>query len=338
MEQVIVFLLVGIDDGFLGFVCPSVFPGDGELVPVVDHLDGAERSMGAFCDVVEAAWDLAVLDEHAGAVGVFVFDGEVIEDASGFFPFTHFGAGHAHGADGVSVLDPVDDVDVMKAHIDVDVAALPGEVELVVELVLEFVPFGAAWEHGSGGAHVPEGARVVELADGSVLDPFDGFEVTEFVTALEADTDFEVLFLGVFCCSENAPDSDGIEGDRFFHEDVFSLFDGFLEHGGAEGARGGEDDDVTGGDGLFVSLESEEDPFFWNIHFVAVLSGEILERFLNLFVEEFGDCDEFDVGAGFEGLVCGAGGTSAAADHGQFERACLALGVGESLDGESGEG
>ncbi len=42
LEEVIVFLLVGINGGFLGFVGPRVFSGDGELVPVIDHFDGAE--------------------------------------------------------------------------------------------------------------------------------------------------------------------------------------------------------------------------------------------------------------------------------------------------------
>ncbi len=177
VEEVVVFLLVGVNGGFFGFVGPRVFAGDCELVTVVDHFDGAEGAMGAFGDVVETAGDLAVLNEHAGTVGVFVFDGEVIVDAAGFFSFPDFGAGDSHGVDGVGVFDPVDDIDVVEAHIDMDVAALPSEVELVVELVLEFVPFGAARQHGACGPHVPKSAGVVDFADGAVVDAFNGFEV-----------------------------------------------------------------------------------------------------------------------------------------------------------------
>lgn len=178
VEEVVVFLLVGVDGGFFGFVGPRVFAGDRELVTVVDHFDGAEGAVGAFGDVVETAGNLAVLNEHAGTVGVFVFDGEMIVDAASLFSFPDFGSGDSHGVDGVGVFDPVDDIDVMEPHIDVDVAALPSEVELVIELVLEFVPLGTAWEHGACGPHVPEGAGVVDFADGAVVDAFNGFEVT----------------------------------------------------------------------------------------------------------------------------------------------------------------
>ncbi len=294
--------------------------------------------MGAFSDVVETTGDLAVLNEHPGSIGVLVFDGEVVVDAAGFFSFSNLGSCDAHGADGVCVFDPVDDVDVMEAHIDVDVTALPGEVELIVELVLEFVPFGAAWEHGACGSHVPEGARVVDFADCSIVDAFDGLEVSEFVAALEPDADFQILFLCFFCGSEDASDADGVEGHRFLHEDVFSLFHCFLEHHGPEGARCGEDDNIAGGDGLFVAFEAEEDAFFGDIDAGAVLNGKALEGFLNFLLEEFCHGDELDVGACFEGLVSGAGGATATTDHGKFEWAVLFCCVGEAFDGERCEG
>ena len=330
------FFLVWVDRGFFRFVGPRIFPGDGELVAIVNHFDGSEGSVRTFCDVVETAGNLSVLHEHSGTVRVFVLDSEVVIDTASIFSFSDFGAGNAHGADRVCVFDPVDDVDIVEPHVDVDISALPSEVELIVELVLEFVPLWAAGEHGARGAHVPEGAGVVDFPDGTVVDAFDGFEVAELVSALESDADLQILFLGLFCGGKDAADADCVERDRFFHEDVFPLFDSFLKHHRSEGAGGGEDDDIAGGDGLFVAFETEEDSFFWNIHAGAVLDGETLERFLDFFVEELGDGDQFDVGAGFEGLIGGASGASTAAHHGEFERCILFCGVGESFDGQCG--
>lgn len=158
------------------------------------------------------------------------------------------------------------------------------------------------------------------------------------MAALEADADFQVLFLGLFCCCENAADADGIERHGFFHEDVFPLFDGLFKHHGTEGAGGREDHDIARGDRLFVALEAEEDAFLGDVDACAVLNGEVLEGFLDFLFKEFSDGDEFDVGAGFERLVGSAGGTSAAAHHGEFEGAIFFCGVGEPFDGECGEG
>lgn len=261
----------------------------------------------------------------------------MIVDAARLFSFSDFGSCDAHGVNGVGVFDPVDDVNVMESHVDVDIAALPREIELVVELVLELIPFWAPGKHGACSAHVPEGACVVDFADGAVVDAFDGFEVAEFVAALESDTDFEIFFLGVLGSGEHASNADGVECHGFFHEDVFSLFDRFFEHHGSKGARRGEDDDIAGGDGLFVALEAEEYAFFGDVHAGAVLDGEVLEGFLNLFVKEFRDSDEFNVGAGFERLVGSSRGASSAAHHGEFERPIFFCGMGEPFDGECGQ-
>lgn len=59
------FLLVGVDDGFFRLVGPRIFPSNRELVAIIDHFNGTERTVSTFGHVVEATGDLPVLNEHA---------------------------------------------------------------------------------------------------------------------------------------------------------------------------------------------------------------------------------------------------------------------------------
>ena len=93
--------------------------------------------MGVLLHFVRAAGDLAALAEHLGAVGIRVFDGVVIEDVAVLFAGADLAAAHALGFDGVAILDPVADIEIVDVLLADVIAAEPGEEVPVANLVFE---------------------------------------------------------------------------------------------------------------------------------------------------------------------------------------------------------
>ncbi len=89
------------------------------------------------------------------------------------------------------------------------------------------------------------GAQQVDVTKFAVLDAVEQFPAGAAVAAHQADTDLEILFLGLLIEGEHALGGDAVRADRFFHEHVQAALDRFLVMHPAEGARGGEDDHVA---------------------------------------------------------------------------------------------
>ena len=323
-----------------GFVAPRFGAGDF----VATDIGAAFGADGVFADAAPAAWLLAALAEEDGAIGVFELAGEVIVDFAVIGAGGDFSTAHPASFDGVAFFDPVNDIDIVDVLFGDVIAAEPGEVIPVAELVFHFGEFVAVLfiEIGAfflprAGA-IPEGAHGGDVPDLAIVDAFDGFDVTGFVVALESDADFEIFLFGFFGGGEDAANAGGIRGDGFFHEDIFAGLDGGFEHHGAEAGRGGEDDDVGVFDGFFEAIEAEELAIGGDIDAGAVFGFEVAEGAFEAIFVDIGHGDEFDgaeVG-GIESLIGGPAAATAATDEGDFE--FIGAGsVGEALGGEGGE-
>src|ERR1041385_8061152 len=131
VEQVVVLLLIRIFGAFL-FVAPGVVAADDMAADVAIAL----RAHDVLGNIAPTAIDVAALAEAARAIGVFELDGVVVEDFAVIRAFAHFAAAHAMRADGIALLDPVDDIEVVNVLLADMVAAKPDEVIPVAHLVL----------------------------------------------------------------------------------------------------------------------------------------------------------------------------------------------------------
>ena len=78
------------------------------------------------------------------------------------------------------------------------------------------------------------------------------------MTPLQSNADFQILFLRFLGGGKNTANARRIRGDRFFHEDVFSLVDRLLEMDRTKARRSGQDHQISQGNGLFVRIETDK--------------------------------------------------------------------------------
>ncbi len=226
------------------------------------------------------------------------------------------------------------------------VAADPGVVVGVAELVGDLGHARLARRAGAIGGPVPEGAEVDQFAERAVVDSLDGLLVEGVVVALEADADFEILLFGHLGGRQHAANSRSIDSDGLFHEGVFSLFDGIRKVDGPEMGRGREDRHVDAGvDGLLVGVEADEAALRRHVD----LPGKTLVRFpvvagvlplaergqagFELVGEQVGHRPELHRPRGCQGLRGRAGAAAPASDQGDFERFAAGR-VGRPGDGK----
>ncbi len=290
IDEVDVFLFVGVGVG----VAEAPGSAFGWLDPIA-AVTGAFGAEDGFFDFVVAVIDLAALAEHADAVGVFEFDGEVVVDMAIDGGGTGLAPAEAGGADGVGLEDPVDDIEVMDVLFDDVITAEPGEVVPVAELPFDIGPAGFTVDDPDF-ATVPVGAGFDDIADGAVLEAFDGFEVTGLVSALGTGGDAEAFLFGEFTGFDHEACALGVDGGGFFDEDVLACLDGGHELGGAEVGRGGEDDviDVGEGEELVGGIPAGEAVVFAYDDGV----GEVFEVFAaggEAVGEEVGEGDDLDI-------------------------------------------
>ena len=95
-------------------------------------------AMGVFCDERETAADLAAFADHAGPVCVFALHVVMIVDLAMTLGLADLTTALAVGADGVVLLEPAADVDVVDVLLDDVVAGEPGETVPVAYLVGHF--------------------------------------------------------------------------------------------------------------------------------------------------------------------------------------------------------
>lgn len=178
IDEVDVFLFVGVGVGVTE--APGAAVGGLDPVAAVTGAFGAEDG---FFDFIVAVIDLAALAEHADAVGVFEFDGEVVVDVAIDGGGSGLASAEAGGADGVGLEDPVHDIEVMDVLFDDVVTAEPGEIVPVAELPFDIGPAGFTVDDPDFAA-VPVGAGFDDIADGAVLEAFNGFDIAGLVAAL----------------------------------------------------------------------------------------------------------------------------------------------------------
>ncbi|MFM1945338.1 MAG: hypothetical protein RI897_4320 [Verrucomicrobiota bacterium] len=239
-------MLVGVGGG--AAIAPEEVAG-AALVSFEDHGDGlafAEDggALGALDDISEelvAIAHMAALGGHAGAIREGVFGEVVVEEFIGVG--TDLASAHALDGGWPVVFDPTADVDVMDQPIDDEAAVEPGIAAIVGDLVGEFGCIGVTWADADGAVHAI-GPGSDDIADDAFVDLLDRLFEGDGVAAHEAGGDLEVFGGGEFAGFEDPAYAWGVDCERFFHEDMDAFFDGVFEVQGAEGGRGGEEDDV----------------------------------------------------------------------------------------------
>ena len=190
----------------------------------------------------------------------------VVVDLSVFGRVANFSPAHSPGFYGVLLShNPVGDVEIVNVLLDIVITGKPGEVVPIPNLVFEFALAFHARFSGAGRA-VPQRTDRADFSDSSILDALDPFLVAWLVAALQTDGNLEVFRLGGFASFDDSLDSVHITGDGLFHEDVFSLSDGFFKMLGTKTGRGCENDDIAFGNDALVAFEIGVFPVLRNIN------------------------------------------------------------------------
>ena len=173
------------------------------------------------------------------------------------------------GRDRPRALGPAGDVEVVDQPVEDEAAVEPGEIAVVADLVGQLGLAGRLRREADRGvlAIGPDGNHV---ADGALVDLVDGPGQRQAVAAHQPAGDLEVLLRGFLARPEHAADARGIDGERFFHEDVAALGHGILHVDGPEARRRGQQHQPArrhGVDGLLVGVQADELPLLGHVHF-----------------------------------------------------------------------
>ena len=143
-------------------------------------------------------------------------------------------------------------------------------------------------------AAVPVALGVHDLADGAVLDPFNGFAVAAHVAPLGAGGNPQPLLLRQLAGFHDHLDAGDVDGRRLFDKHVFARLDRGLQVHRAEVGRRGQDDVIDLGDTqqLLVRVEAGE----------ALCLGHVEPKLVQLLLarsqavlEQVGQGDDLDV-------------------------------------------
>ena len=245
----------------------------------------------------------------------------VVEDVAEFRFVPELAPSDADGLHRVFPAGPGADVEIVDMLLNVEVAGEPGVIIPVAELVVHVGPSGLALLVPDGAA-VVVGVEGVQVSDVAVVDALhDGAEAVAVAQAEAADNT-EALFPGEFAGLEDGAHAGGVDGDRFFREDMFAGFNGSLEVHGTEVGRGGEEDAVDPAfNDLPEGVPAGEAPLGGDVDF-SLERGNGLEgvmTFVEPVLEEVTHGGEPDVGVGLQGLRCGACSTASAADEAHLD-------------------
>jgi len=207
------------------------------------------------------------------------------------------------------------------------VAAKPNEVIPVIDLELQFVLFRSP-AAAPNTAAVPENSSVLNVADPTRVNLINPVIVGWFITSLEANAHFQVLFVCHFVRFHHVPETGGINEYGFFHENMASSFDSSAVMVRTEAGRSGNDDHVAGtetGDCFFVGIESPEDAVIGQIDsavqgvlcVVRIVSDIACGIFCVTF-KGIGNGDNFAVVPDLDPVSYGSSTASAATDEGEF--------------------
>jgi len=163
---------------------------------------------------------------------------------------------------------------------------------------------------------VPVHAHRQDIADGPVMQSFHGLEIVGLMTPLQADADLEVFLLCFLGRGEDPAHAGAVDGDGLLHENVLALPDRFLEVNRPEAGGGGEDHQVSRGNGLLVSVQPHELVGLGHIDRRTVLLLQVPIARVELVFEGVRHGHQLDAFlAGVERLIGRAGTASAAADQ-----------------------
>src|SRR5580704_3526713 len=226
----------------------------------VGNVEGPFSADRVLRDRIPVARHLPALAEHARAVGIFIFNGVMVEDLPVLLIGPNLAAAHAPALHGVVLLDPVSDVEIVDVLLDDVIAAEPDVVVPVPKLVLHFafaLLAGPARIPGSGA--VPVNAHCNDVANFAVVNPLHRLEIHRLMMPLQADADLQILRFGDFVCSEDAADSWAVNGHGLLHEDVLAGVDRRLEMKRPESGRRGKNHQVdTAVEDFLVRVKAAE--------------------------------------------------------------------------------
>ena len=199
---------------------------------------------------------------------------------------------------------------------DVEVAGEPCEVVPVAHLVVHVGLVGLARLGPAAGA-VIVGEQRHDLADLAGVNAANRFAEAEVVAEAEARHDRDVLLPGEFASLQHGAHAGGIDGTRFFGEDVLARFNRGPHVNRPKVRRRREQYDIARRDHVLVGVESGEARlgFYCDLVGDFLFGAEVGEARLQPILEGIGHGDELDVLVGGEGLDGGSGAAIAAADE-----------------------
>src|SRR5580700_7166008 len=178
--------------------------------------------------------NLISLEIHMDAVGKLEREGEMIQN---LHRRAYLSAGHAHGANGARVEEPVQHVEIVAVLLHDEIAG----VIPVAEPVAQVLDFGVVVRRALERiAADPERTRVDQFADLAFADPLEGFQVDWAVALLESDGDV-LLGIGFAAGGDDRLHAFQIHAHGLLAVDVLAGFDGGGQHARVLEGRRGDD-------------------------------------------------------------------------------------------------
>lgn len=277
----------------------AVFPFDVAVLVLDDagtDVAVAFGSVRVFGDVSPGILDVPTLAVHLRAVLVGEFDQMMVKDLAEVQAGSDFTTTLPLCLDGITVHQPVAHIDVVNMlFVDV-IATQPVEVVPVSHLVSHFrvtvlsrvVPYTVI---------VPVTTQQVDITDCTFTQTTDRFTIGSFVTALQANLNQKVLFLGNLVGLQHASNPRCVDGNRLFHKDVFAGLDCLFEMKGAEAGRCCQDDqfNVIALDQPFVGIVAQELVLVRDLDEVAVGGFQLFSSRVQSLFKNICDSDKIDV-------------------------------------------
>src|SRR5271157_5980547 len=152
--------------------------------------------MHVFRDVAPDPRLLPRLAEVARAVGILELDHVTVKDIARARAGADLTRSHAVGADGMAVQDPIGHIDLVAGLFDEMIAAQPAEQVPVADLVLHLAHLRRLGGARPGASHVEIRPHEPYLADRTVADPLDLFQIQRLMPPLQPDYDRQMFRFG----------------------------------------------------------------------------------------------------------------------------------------------
>ena len=140
-------------------------------------------------DIMNVLFDNVVAAQH-----ILKLDGVMIEDFAIVGSARFLRAAQAMRPDGMPLLHPIDDIDIMNVLFDNVVAAQPRKIIPIIHLELHLVLVRLA-RMLPGAVAVPVAAHGHDVTDRAVVQPLHGLQITRLMVPLQSHADLQTLFL-----------------------------------------------------------------------------------------------------------------------------------------------